>query len=862
MLKRMRHNMAQSPLAPIGYKREGYTAALGVARRAWRRARRSAPLIAVAVVMLILLTPAWQPHVGVSSPSSRPTGALSLSPGRTAYHPASLGLVAGPAGTAAQNSSSPSYDEQIGATFADNFTSLAYNVTVLAQTDANGYGPGYLLNGLTAADYWYQVGVSYHWPLDIGSYPTFGFGYEVFGPNNNPVLPTTGGSGLDNFSTTVNSGDSVLLSLTFTGSTVQMSARDWNTGATAQTSFSSEGSTSFVGSPSRTSNFQGYFTGLMTEWYHVAPYSGNEAEVTYTNSAVALTSAWMWIEEFDTAKTASPGPPVFRNDTLTTFANDRQVYPFYADGATMYISAHQFITGLPTAASSSKVTLVPATKETPTPRFSATYTLFGQPQAVSIAAGATVLAGDPGTSITISISSGSSPFGRWVFNGASGTEVTVAAGANATFVIYHLVREMVAYQVASGGQALPASSAPYLRYEVPPPVASATASPVAAKQVLGTTPVVIYAILGSNASINGTISGPAGERWVASAQNWPITDAGLIPVAIEFYQQFEVSVSYSIVGGGTPSQAPEFTAASLGSLTSTPLSSVATVGWFDAGSAYSFTGVINGPAGAERWVSSGGAGSAPPLISSPGEAFSEAYSHQYYARLAVNDARGGAVSEASGWFDPGSSLTASASANQGWHFEGWSGSGAGAYTGTSPSINVVVAGPLNENATFYVQLVITADAGTNIAFSYPSHTGTVQAGTTKTLDIPPSNVTLHGSPSFFVYSFASWQGADVANAKKPSLVLAVDSPSAVTGTSSYNRAGLLVLTSSVAAFILNILSASLWIRGRRGKDSLRGLLRADFFPAAQPEGARKATRGERRPSSTVSFSRYRDSIGL
>jgi len=713
------------------------------------------------------------------------------------------------------------YDEQIGATFIGSFTSLAYNVTAVAQTDADGYGPGYLLNGLTAQGYFYQVGVSYHWPTDPGSYPGFGFGYQVFGPNDAPVYPAAGGSGLVNFSGTVNSGDSVLLSLTFAGPTVQLMAQDWNTGAAAETNYSSFGSSSFVGSPSSPSDFQGYFTGLMTEWYHVAPYSANEGAVTYTNNAVALTSAWMWIDEFDTSS-AGAGASIFRNYTLTTFANDQQVYPYYADGATMYISAHQFITGLP-AAASSKVTLTPSTNETPAPRFSAAYTLSGHAQTVSIAAGASFLEADPGTSIKISINSGPTPLDKWVFNGTSGNVVTVAAGANVTYVLYHLVRETVAYQIASGGQAFPASSAPDLRYEVPPLVASATAAPMTVELALGTTPVVIYTLLGSNASFDGTVSGPAGERWVANSHDWTITEEGLIPIPIEFYQQYEVSVGYSVIGGGTPSTAPEFTAASLGSLTSIPLSSVGTAGWFDVGSAYSFTGVINGSAGAERWVDSGGAGSAPSVISSPGEAFTTVYTHQFYDRLSVSDANGGTVSGTSGWFDLGSSFTASASANQGWHFEGWSSSGAGANAGTSPSLDVVVAGPLNESATFYVQLVITADAGTNIAYSYPSQTGTVQAGTTKTLYVPPSNVTLRATPSLFVFSFASWQGAGIANPKNHSVVLAVDSPTTVTGKSSYDYAAVLVLLSSSAALVLNLLSGSLWIRRRRRKENLRDL---------------------------------------
>jgi len=213
-------------LKPINNKREGSTAPPKAGRRAWRRARRSAPSVAVAVLLLVLVASVWQPHVGTPSHSSHATGVLPLSPRRTALGHSSTGLAADPASAVAQNASSPTYDEQIATTFADNFTTLAYNVTVLAQTDADGYGPAYLLNGLTAQDYFYQVGISYHWPINPGSWPTFGFIYDVFGPIDTPVYPTTGGAGLENLSANVNSGDSVLLSLTFTGRTVRFTPKD------------------------------------------------------------------------------------------------------------------------------------------------------------------------------------------------------------------------------------------------------------------------------------------------------------------------------------------------------------------------------------------------------------------------------------------------------------------------------------------------------------------------------------------------------------------------------------------------------------------------------------------------------------
>jgi hypothetical protein len=798
-------------------------------------------LVAVAIAALILLASVPQSHAVAPIPGSHSLGGLSLSPrgsGSAFRRPASMGLSAAPDVVALQGASSPAYDEQLGTTLTQNFSSLEYNVTALAQADLNGYGPGYLLNGLTPEGYWYQVGISYHWPNSDGSYdPGFGFSYQVYGPSGKSVYPSKG-AGLGAFSGVVDSGDTVLLSLNFTGSTVQMLAQDWNTSANAEVSYSSDGASTFVGDAFSPVDAHGFFTGLMTEWYHSAPYYGNEGRVTYTNEAVALTSAWMWIDEFESGSTT---PSLFDSQTPSsvTLADD-QVYPFAADGATVYISAHQFVTGL--SAGSSTLTLSPAVAEASSPSFSANYTLAGKPQTAVIAPGANVIEADPGTSITVSInSSGSSALERWVFNGTSGTEVSFAAGTNATYVYYQLVQETLSYQVAGGGQAFPGSAEPVLSYEEPPPAASATPQPVAVTQALGTTPVMIFALIGSDASINGTIPGAAGERWAAGAQNWTISAPDSIPYPIQFYQQYDVSISYSIVGGGTPPETPSFNSTAFGSPAVIQLSTNDTTGWFDAGSGYSFTTVLNGSTPTERWLDSGGTcGAGCPgtpessgSIYAPGELILEEYTHQYYGGLGVNYASGGTITKisthmpgsgiallylGSGWFEAGSSLNMTAAANKGWQFETWNGSGAGAYTGTNPSIDVTVTGPLTENATFYPQLAISADGGTNIAFSFGSESGSVQAGTTKTIYVPPStNVTLRASPSLFIYTFASWQGSGLAKVTKPSLALVVDSPSEVTATSSYSY--LVVLGVGAVAAIIVILAVSLLIRSRKSEQS-------------------------------------------
>ena len=79
----------------------------------------------------------------------------------------------------------------------------------------------------------------------------------------------------------VNQGDTILLTLSFANGNVVMEGTDQNTGAQAQKTYSAVGATSFIGNLSATANSNGFFTGLMTEWYHSSPYYGDEQKVTY-----------------------------------------------------------------------------------------------------------------------------------------------------------------------------------------------------------------------------------------------------------------------------------------------------------------------------------------------------------------------------------------------------------------------------------------------------------------------------------------------------------------------------------------------------------------------------------------------------
>jgi hypothetical protein len=239
------------------------------------------------------------------------------------------------------------YDEQLGLTFVQNLTVITYNVTAKSQTDSNQYGPAYLVNGLTDTGYWYQAGLAYNWPYANGGYVGgFNFAYEVFDPNGNSVFPSNGAGGLSSFNGNVSNGDPVRLGLSFSGNNVVMSASDLATGANASQAYSSESASSFVGLTSSPANGNGYFSGLMTEWWHANPYYGNEAQVTYFDKSSALTQAWMWMDEWMPSNPSWSGAWFAYTASPAQYgSNPNQLQEFSSHNATEYSDAYLFLTG-------------------------------------------------------------------------------------------------------------------------------------------------------------------------------------------------------------------------------------------------------------------------------------------------------------------------------------------------------------------------------------------------------------------------------------------------------------------------------------------------------------------------------------
>lgn len=274
----------------------------------------------------------------------------SVIPATTTSPPVSCSNASAPPASTSATAPTPNYDVQQVMAFAQSYSQLEFNVTAIAQCDANGYGPAYLVNGLTNTGFWYQVGINWNWPLQSGGYtPGFGFVSEAWAPGGLTRSPAAVA-----FSGTVNEGDTIELSLTFSGGLVVASAVDLNTGASGSMSYPARGADSFIGSQEQESSERfsfataGYFTGLMTEWYHVdASPTVDEEAVTYSENTTQIASATLGVGEWDfsTAVPTSVFSNVANNGNPIDLASQpSQLQQFTLNGYTLSADAYTFVT--------------------------------------------------------------------------------------------------------------------------------------------------------------------------------------------------------------------------------------------------------------------------------------------------------------------------------------------------------------------------------------------------------------------------------------------------------------------------------------------------------------------------------------
>jgi hypothetical protein len=326
-------------------------------------------LLAVAAIQLFPRAADQLPQATASTAptSSSPTGAppttaSSLAASQSATAPGTPVVCSGlsPAQESSNarvlnsdQSKAPYYDEQFWMGFQQNFTSsISYNVTALAQNDSFGYGPVYLLNGLTDKAYWYQVGVAWNFPTGIGDQLNAGFRflYQVWEVDARAsVYPPAKGTVPQSFG--AKDGDKLLLSLTINGTRVVMQVIDWNNGARAEATYNSFGASQFMGFKDLVSPFP---TSLLTEWYHVLPYFCGDRPVVFSNTQYSMPSAWMHIDEWNLTgvptsqrfNATDTGQCCVMQTGYTGFAfDDPAAYlPLGTNGTMIYANANEFLT--------------------------------------------------------------------------------------------------------------------------------------------------------------------------------------------------------------------------------------------------------------------------------------------------------------------------------------------------------------------------------------------------------------------------------------------------------------------------------------------------------------------------------------
>jgi hypothetical protein len=675
-------------------------------------------------------------------------------------------------------------------TFTQSFSSLEYNVTAVAQTDpVLDDGPGYLLNGLANTGYWYQVGLSWNW--SPGQTPGTGFdmNYEVFDTSQNSIFPPDGGGGVTAFSGSVSPGDTVLLNLYFSSAgVVVMAAEDLSTGSFASETFDALGGVCFIGSPSGPANSNGYFTGLMTEWYHGDPYYANGEQVTYSDSAFRLSSAWMWLDEFNSNTLQA----LFSSETRApiSYTAPSTLQEFSYNGTDEFSDAYEFVTGNLT--STTTPTTFPLTFSYSVSGGAAgsapptlTYVTDGVPLTATLNATAVAYNLDQGSSWSVSqVLGGTSNTERW--ETAEATTGIASSAQTIAFVYYHQFWVVFVYSVIGGGTGYTAPSVTYQSFGSSETVV-ASPTPV---------PQEVWVDSGSHYSYVNPLPGSSSSaRWNSDGASGTVSSAGALSAT--YVRQYSVAVEASFTGSGI---FPSVELSSTGS--GLPFLGTIIQGtnsfWLDAAATYSIPQTISLSQG-ERWATNGtttGTVSGPLSIALD-------YQYEYYVSIGVNNPDGGTVSEASGWYLPGTSLQLTATPSPGWQFEGWSGFGSPSSPG---GLDVVLGGPFNSTALFYPGITLNADGPVSITYQDSSTSGTVSAGARTVVYVPPnSTLSLSASPAPFLYSFKGWSGASTSSS--PSVALAVNGPEAVTASSSYSYIDIAIILAVSILIILGVILA-------------------------------------------------------
>ncbi|MFP3137788.1 MAG: hypothetical protein RXS42_06105, partial [Nitrososphaeria archaeon] len=180
---------------------------------------------------------------------------------------------------------------------------------------------------------------------------------------------------------------------------------------------------------------------------------------------------------------------------------------------------------------------------------------------------------------------------------------------------------------------------------------------------------------------------------------------------------------------------------------------------------YSWSSPVPGSTGVRYvWQSTSGLANAQSgtfTVPAGGGQVVATYATQYLLTMQASPSYAGTTNPAPGsyWENAGARVPISATANSGYEFYQWSGSGSGSYSGTSSSATVMMNGPVTETAYFSVEVTLAAQAGGSASASWSGGSASVSGPGSTTFYVPAgTTVQFTATPDNGV-TFTGWSGS-------------------------------------------------------------------------------------------------------
>ena len=125
-------------------------------------------------------------------------------------------------------------------------------------------------------------------------------------------------------------------------------------------------------------------------------------------------------------------------------------------------------------------------------------------------------------------------------------------------------------------------------------------------------------------------------------------------------------------------------------------------------------------------------------------------------------------------------------------------------TSTSNSTTLMVMGPINETAVFYAGLQISSGANGHVNYNYGNVSGTVAAGASSTIYVPPgSTVSLNALSDSAFYTSAGWSGLNQSSSASTQN-FAVSAPTTVGASYTLNVVPIAIVAVLLVAVVAGV----------------------------------------------------------